>query len=134
MYIKRKQKQRAIHLKGNCGTLMQIFLISVQKSIECKPPSLPIPDDFTPPNGTLKSLCNQQLIQTIPVSIFCATLCAFVTSFAQTLAANPYSVQFAISTTSDSVSNECTVTTGPNISCVAHCDLNGDKFDIIVGR
>ena len=43
---------------------------------ECTPPSRPIPDSFTPPNGVRRSRRYQVLTQTIPASIWPATRCA----------------------------------------------------------
>src|SRR5580700_1976877 len=85
-------------------SFIQTFFGSVKKSKASKPPSLPTPDDFTPPNGVRKSRSNQQLIQTIPACMFCAMRCALVKSCVHTVEANPYTVEFAHINTSSSVS------------------------------
>ena len=54
-----------------------MFIGSEKKPRLQRPPSLPTPLSLTPPNGTLKSRCSQVLTQTMPVSIFSATLCPF---------------------------------------------------------
>ena len=51
-----------------------MFLGSVKNSNDLKPPSLPTPELFIPPNGILKSLSSQVLIHITPESILAATL------------------------------------------------------------
>ena len=57
---------------------------------------------------------------------------ARLSSLHQTDPAKPYSVEFAISIASSSLSKGCSVATGPNISSVAHLD-DADRFSIRVG-
>src|ERR1043165_7581415 len=52
---------------------IKTFLASVKNRIASHPPSRPTPLAFTPPNGVRRSRTSQQLIQTIPASIFSAT-------------------------------------------------------------
>ena len=54
--------------------LTQMFTASEKKLRLHRPPSRPTPLCLTPPNGTRKSRCNQQLTQTIPDSI-CSAKC-----------------------------------------------------------
>ena len=102
----------------NQSCLMQTFSGSEKNPRLHAPPSRPTPEFLTPPNGVLKSRCNQVLTQMIPVSILCAISCARFVSPDHTEPASPYSVEFAISIASSSYSNRWMVTTGPKISSV----------------
>ena len=93
-----------------------MFFASVKNLNASHPPSLPTPDAFTPPKGVLRSLTNQAFIQTIPISNWSATRCAFFKFVVQTEDAKPYLVEFAAARTSSSVSKTEIVTTGPKIS------------------
>lgn len=89
---------------------------SEKKSREYSPPSLPIPDALTPPNGVRRSRRFQQFTQTMPVSRRGDTRCALDRSRVHTVDASPYALSLASARASSSVSNGARWQTGPKIS------------------
>ena len=75
---------------------MNTFFASVKNLKASQPPSLPTPEDLTPPKGVRKSLTNQELIQTIPDCALFATRCALLRFDVQMVVCKPYTVEFAI--------------------------------------
>ncbi len=53
----------------------QTFFSSLKKSSDNTPPSFPVPLSLTPPKGTRRSRCNQQLIHIMPVSTLGREMC-----------------------------------------------------------
>ena len=78
----------------------QTFFGSVKKRNASSPPSRPTPLAFMPPNGTRRSRTIQQLTQIVPESTASAMRWARPRFSVQIVAARPYGVPLAASTTS----------------------------------
>ena len=92
-----------------------------------------MPEPRAPPNGAARSRTKKQFTQTVPATSREPTRSARASSPVYTIAARPYSVEFASATASSSLSNVCSVSTGPKTSWVRISEPSGASANS-VGR
>ena len=98
---------------------MQTFFISAKTSKLYSPPSRPVPEAFTPPNGWRRSRTFWVFTNTMPASILRARRSTLLTSWVQMYDARPYSTSLARRSPSASSLNGSRHATGPKISSCA---------------